>query len=542
MQTLALVRAEMTANPRFVIFLTVLSATSSAMVLAVINKAADLASTGGAGVRLAFIFLILVALFAVTQRMVTVLTATQVENMVDRLRGSVIEDIRLSDMQSLVEIGRSNAFGALTRDCQTISRSVPLLVVGAQQAVMLVFVAFYLAWLSLPAFAAISVFLAVSVWLHWQRMGDLREANERVDRAEDQLFDGLDGMLRGLKEIRLNETRADEVLGDLAAISRHTEQAKSATKRRWASEIVGIQLAFYALVGVMVFVVPMFTTGFHAEAMQATTAAMFMIGPIGTVVQAVPTVGDADRALVRLNMLKHRLRRGRTDTPEAPEPMAPPQDIVLSGLGYRYPEVKGDAGFYVGPLDARFRAGEITFITGGNGSGKSTMLRLLVGLVPPSGGTLSVDGQAVPEERMQAYRNTISAVFSDFHVFRHLYGIPPEALSRAGPLLARLELDHKVRIENGAFSTIALSAGQRKRLALVVADLEDKPVLVLDEWAADQDPHFRRLFYEDILPAYRAQGKVVICVTHDDRWFGVADQVLAMRDGRFVTEGEGPAG
>lgn len=537
MSSFRLLRSEIAADPKTLVWLTILSAVSTTLVLAVVNVAAEQAQSGGAGLRLVLLFLVATALYAAAQSAVTRICASEIEGLVDRLRRDVIEGIRHSDMQSLDGIGKARAFAALTRDCQAVSRCVPMLAVGAQDAVTLLFVAIYVAWLSLAAFGAVTLFLVLAVWLHWRRMAELRQETSRAETAEMDLFDGLDGMLRGQKEIRLNERRGLDAVGDLAGISRRTRTAKSAIKRRWSREYAAIQLAFYLLVGVMVFVVPMVTTTFHTEAIQATTAAMFMIGPIGTVVQAVPIIGDAEHALTGLYALKDELRGGRKAETAAYPPMAPPQEIVLSHMSYRYPDDKGDCGFSVGPLTARFRAGEITFITGGNGSGKSTFLRLLVGLIPASGGTLSVDGEIVTEERMQAYRDTLSAVFADYHLFRRLYGIPPEAWRTAKPLLARLGLDAKVRIENGAFSTLSLSAGQRKRLALMIADMEDKPVLILDEWAADQDPHFRKLFYEEILPAYRARGKIVICVTHDDRWFGIADRVLAMRDGAFVEGG-----
>jgi len=538
MPSFALLRAELSTNPRTLLFLTAVSALSTTLILAVVNIAAEKAEAGGAGLRLALIFVIGIALFAISQKVVTRLTATEVEGLVDRMRLKVVDGIRHSDMQRLDLIGRSTAFTALTLDCQTISRSVPLIVVGAGQAVMLVCVSFYLAWLSLPAFGAITLFLAVAVWIHWQRIGELRFAMDRTQTDEMALFQGLGGMLRGLKEIRLHDLRAAQVVEDLADVSRRTAAEKTRIKYRWAQEYAGIQLVFYAVVGMMVFVVPLLSTGFHAEAVKATTAALFMIGPIGAVVQAVPSIGDAERALSGLYALAQQLRQGTEELSESAEPLASPQEIDLSRMSYHYPEDKGASGFSVGPLDIRFRAGEITFITGGNGSGKSTLLRLLVGLVPASEGILSVNGEAVRHEQMQAYRDHISAILADYHLFRRLYGIPPEAWEKAGPLLIRMGLESKVTVQDGAFSTIALSAGQRKRLALVVAELEDKPVMIFDEWAADQDPHFRRLFYEEILPSYRARGKMVICVTHDDRWFGVADRVLAMREGHLSDESD----
>jgi putative pyoverdin transport system ATP-binding/permease protein len=144
------------------------------------------------------------------------------------------------------------------------------------------------------------------------------------------------------------------------------------------------------------------------------------------------------------------------------------------------------------------------------------------------------DGEPVDAEQMQAYRDEFSAVLSDYHLSRRLYGLADADPARVSNLLVRLEMQDKVSVRDGAFTTVDLSTGQRKRLALTVALLEDKRVIVLDEWAAGQDPHFRRVFYETLLPELKAQGKIVICVTHDDRWFGLADRVLHMNEGRFA--------
>jgi putative ATP-binding cassette transporter len=200
-------------------------------------------------------------------------------------------------------------------------------------------------------------------------------------------------------------------------------------------------------------------------------------------------------------------------------------------LSYR--DTAGCPLFTVGPLTAEFHAGQITFITGGNGSGKSTLLRLLSCLIPFDAGGLVVDGVPLTTDQMQDYRDQISAIFSDYHLSRRLYAVSDPDPARIQTLLERLEMQDKVSVCDGAFSTIDLSTGQRKRLAFVVAELEDKPVIVLDEWAADQDPHFRRIFYEELLQDLKARGKVIICVTHDDRWFHLADRIYQMNEGRI---------
>ena len=181
-----------------------------------------------------------------------------------------------------------------------------------------------------------------------------------------------------------------------------------------------------------------------------------------------------------------------------------------------------------------FRSGELVFITGGNGAGKSTLLKLLTGLYQPAQGVVRLDGELQTEANQDAYHSLFTHIFSDFHVFRRLYGIDPGGGEQVEGLLRRMELEEKTRFTDNGFETVELSSGQRKRLALIVGELEDKPIIVLDEWAADQDPRFRRKFYEELLPELKRRGKTVVAVTHDDKYYGVADRILSMREGTLV--------
>jgi putative ATP-binding cassette transporter len=175
----------------------------------------------------------------------------------------------------------------------------------------------------------------------------------------------------------------------------------------------------------------------------------------------------------------------------------------------------------------------VSFIVGGNGSGKTTLAKLIVGLYAPERGHVLIDDVPVSESR----RNICSAVFSDFHLFDSLLEHNAEAAldEEGNRLLTRLHLQHKVQMCGGAFTTRALSQGQRKRLALVVAHLEDRPVLVFDEWAADQDPTFKEFFYHEVLSELRERRKLVIVITHDDRYFPVADQLIRMENGQICS-------
>jgi putative ATP-binding cassette transporter len=146
-----------------------------------------------------------------------------------------------------------------------------------------------------------------------------------------------------------------------------------------------------------------------------------------------------------------------------------------------------------------------------------------------------VDSWPVDEANLQDVRDRIAAVFSDYFLFRKLYGLTDTLVPEdADALLREMAISDKAAIRDGAFTTVRLSTGQRKRLALIAAVLEGKPLLVLDEWAADQDPVFRRKFYEEVLPSLKARGITIIAATHDDRWFHLADRQIRLSEGLIV--------
>ncbi|WP_067651365.1 ATP-binding cassette domain-containing protein [Nocardia harenae] len=192
-------------------------------------------------------------------------------------------------------------------------------------------------------------------------------------------------------------------------------------------------------------------------------------------------------------------------------------------------------GFALGPLDLVFEPGQITFVVGGNGSGKSTLAKLITGLYIPRTGSISLNGEKVDHENVEWFRQNSSAVFTDFHLFEDYLGFDrPGIDDEVRHYLEQLRIADKVTVEDGKLSTIALSQGQRKRLALLTALLEDRPIYLFDEWAADQEPRFRDVFYGEILNDLKRRGKTVIVITHDDRYFDRADQLVKLDFGRIA--------
>jgi putative ATP-binding cassette transporter len=264
--------------------------------------------------------------------------------------------------------------------------------------------------------------------------------------------------------------------------------------------------------------------------------ALYLMGPLSGVLGSFPMFGRANVALERVERLGMSLS---TLLPESeavlPQSELRFEQLELCRVTHSYHREIEDSRFMVGPVQLTFRPGEIVFLVGGNGCGKSTLAKIIAGLYPPEGGEIRVDGRLVTEANRDDYRQLFSAVFSDFYLFDSFIGLNGADLDeQARVYLRQLHLDHKVKIEDQKLSTILLSQGQRKRLALLTAYLEDRPFYLFDEWASDQDPQFKSIFYRELLPDLKARGKTVLVVTHDDNYFSCADRIVKLDYGRII--------
>ena len=255
---------------------------------------------------------------------------------------------------------------------------------------------------------------------------------------------------------------------------------------------------------------------------------LFLRTPLLSAVGALPTLLTAQVAFNKLN--KFALAPFKA---EFPRPQAFPnwQTLELRNVTFAYQ----DNAFSVGPINLTIKRGELLFLIGGNGSGKSTLAMLLTGLYQPQSGEILLDGNPVSGEQPEDYRKLFSAVFTDVWLFDQLLG--PEGKPANPQLvekwLAQLKMAHKLELSNGRIVNLKLSKGQKKRVALLLALAEERDIILLDEWAADQDPHFRREFYQVLLPLMQEMGKTIFAISHDDHYFIHADRLLEMRNGQL---------
>jgi putative pyoverdin transport system ATP-binding/permease protein len=313
-------------------------------------------------------------------------------------------------------------------------------------------------------------------------------------------------------------------------------QNVAAVRRHLVADVWN-QFLFFLLVALLLFGAPALTPLSSGTLTGYVFAALYMMAPMWALIGTVPVFMRGRISLAKIRQLDGDLDAAALEPARAGAAPVPggAVRIELNGARYAYPTSPDDPGFVLGPIDLRLDSGEIVLVTGGNGCGKSTLVRLLTGLYRPAGGIIRINGALVDDSNRDAYRQHFSVVFADFFLFDRLFGM--EAGARTLEIeryLALLGMEHKVSVRGDRLSSTALSSGQRRRLALLTAYLEDRAVYVFDEWAADQDPTYKQVFYTRLLPELKARGKCVVVVTHDDRYFEHGDRVLRLDSGRFV--------
>jgi putative ATP-binding cassette transporter len=538
---LQLVQREMQGSLPRLLFMSGLGGISTAAVLASINAGVQSVNNGHRpSLWAATLFLVALFLFMKTQAYVTITATAEIEGIIHRLRLRIMDQIRRSELLALDNIGRARIVAAVTGDTQVLTQASNMLCFTVQGAVLIFFVSIYVAYLSLAAFLMTFVIvLGAAIIFH---MKNRRLSAQKAESAawERRLFDRLTDFLDGFKEIRLNRARSAELIEDATDVSRIAANIKIRTQAETFKMIVNSQISMYVLLGAVVFVVPNLSDSLGGSSIsKATTALLFVVGACFGLVQSIPILLNANAAASRIEELETALKTaGPTEAREITIPTRFDK-IEMRDVIFRYVDKFSDAAFKIGPIDFILQPGELVFITGGNGSGKSTFLRVLAGLYPPNSGDLLLDGQRIDDDNRDTYRALMSAIFFDYHLFRRLYGIPegePGALER---LLAQFRLGDKTGLVDGEFRTLDLSGGQRRRLALIVSLLEKRPILLLDEWTAEQDPEFRRKFYDELLPELLRAGATIVVITHDDRYLDeltLPARRVRMDEGRIVEQ------
>lgn len=451
--------------------------------------------------------------------------------------------------------GRGAMTAVLTDDVDNLSEGLSIAPQFLLHAVTVLGCCVYLAWLSPSAFLCFAATVAAGVTLAvvFSRRGS--RAYEGYRRLKAAYYQHLQTLFDGSRDLATHRQRRRHFRErEMAPALARLRGAQLDYDMSWHLSETWMRALLMIALGITLGAIQALHAGSQALTVSYVVGITFLAGSVEFVVNTQAALWKAATSARTIGALSLRLTAAGTpaaqavaghagETPAAylarAEDASPPtgladwRHIHFHEIRYHADAADPEA-FVLGPVTLTLRRGEVLFLVGGNGSGKSTFAKVMNGLVERSGGSILVDGMPVPARTPMAYRDLFSTLYADQHVFEapiDADGEPPDR-PRVADALERLGLARRVALrDDGRWSDIALSQGQRKRLALIQAWLDERPVVILDEWAAEQDPEFRAHFYEHLLPEMRRQGRTLVVVSHDDRYFHLADRVCRFESG-----------
>lgn len=512
-----------------------LSGACSALLIALINNAISSDNRSTNQFIWGFIGLAVIALLTgiVSQYLLVRLSQSAVYKLRIRLSGWILS----CPLRHLEELGANRLLATLTDDVEAISRtvfSIPFLCVD----IALILGGFiYLGWLSWLVFLGTLVCIAVAIAFVHFLLTKARFILKLAREQQDQLFKHFRAITEGIKELKLHTQRREAFLKEELQVTAALSRDYNVTSLGIAAIASNVgQLLYFIIVGLLVFGLPQLTTTSTSVLSGYVLTITYLMRPITDILTTLPALNRASVALETIDTLGLSLAT-RSENISQDQPKSQPlfNSVELIQLTHTYHREHEDSSFTLGPINLTFQPGELIFIVGGNGSGKSTLAKLITGLYIPEAGEIYLDGQPITELNREAYRQLFTAVFADFYLFEKVLGISINNLdTQAQQYLRKLHLEHKVKVKDGILSTTDLSQGQRKRLTLLTAYLENRPIYLFDEWASDQDPLFREIFYKQLLPQLKHRGKTVLAITHDDRYFHLADRLIKLDYGKLA--------
>lgn len=535
------------SHPWLTVFTLIAGIISGVASIAVVNVINQAIHNEGSRTDALFWFIGLSAVALILRNGAALFPAYASMRIMTRLRIALCRRILATPLEEVDRRGPPNVLTMLTNDIPQLNTTLVVMPTVLIEAAVFLFGIAYLAYLSWVVLALTLSLMMLGVGLYLFFFVSGVSYSRRVRDEFTSFNEHTHALVFGLKELKLNGIRRRWFGRSAIEASSMRVARYNFIERLWytAADNVG-QFTLSLLIGCLLFAAPLVSAVDPKVMTASVLVVLYIMGPLSLLVGAMPALAQGRIACTRLAEFGFSINDPHPDPVDAPVHGVSLPDhkkswdsIELKGVRMHYQDLHAATGFSLGPIDLSVQSGELIYIVGGNGCGKSTLAKVICGLYIPQSGEVLLDGTTITEESRSDYRDLFSAVFSDFHLFNRLIGPDEE---QGSPALAQkyletLGLADKIKIEGLGYSTMkALSYGQQKRLALVCAYMEDRPVYVLDEWAADQDPPFKKFFYEELLPDLKRRGKTVLIITHDDQYFQLADRIIKLTDGHIVSD------
>lgn len=511
-----------------VVFLSIMSGAGNALIIFSINY--SLSMENSQKLKLGIYVLIGLVLYVLGQKVVRDELIFMTNQIICSQRKRLVHKWLNTSFGKIQCIGNDKFQAVLNNDTEVISNCATMLITSITNLVTMTFCFVYLYMLNqLALLLTIGVIiLIVAIYFLFGQYAN--RVNDSARNLQNDFFRFVNDLLYGIKELLISNKKRNEFEKDMGNVCETYKVKRAEGAGIYANLFIIGEMLFTLAVAFITFCFPFIIKNIRIEELSGYIfVLLYLTGPINSLLDGIPNIMNMNISWKRIKELQEKLDGIESDY----DVKEKKKNIILSLEDIEYEYTSDDEhSFKIGPLSLQFKTGEITFITGGNGSGKSTLAKIIIGLYQKSRGNISINGEKIDEVQLREY---YTSIFSDFHLFERLYGIDcSKKIDEIQYYLQLLKLEDKVKVEDGHFSTINLSTGQKKRLALLVSLLEDKEIYLFDEWAADQDPYYRRYFYETILPGLKNKGKCIIAITHDDKYFELADKKVKIEYGKIV--------
>ncbi len=480
------------------------------------------------------VFLVMFLLFLLSTFYYHVLAQKLVGKLVRKLRLRLTRNLLKAQPNLLQREGHGTLYQIMTQDVTSLSQFSGQVLDTLPSLIFLCIAIPQMFFLStIAGVFAIFVMLGGCMGYYVQRKAAEAGA-ENIRLLEIKYFERVSDAISGFRQLRLHKPRRRDLMNDVEEVVEDARTAQLFVATRYSIGEIVVQALKFALFGTVIFLVPHLTDQTATTVFQIITVVLFSLTPFEAIVTKYPAYIHARVCFIRVMELQKKLVEF-VDAPQSDSDDALAFDTIELTNVIATHTAREESTFQLGPLDFSINRGETVFIVGENGSGKTTFLSVLTGLLEPVEGDLKINGTPIQIDQMEQYRALFSTVFTDFHLFRKLYGLYDIDEADAEKMLTKVHLADMTRIENNEFTRVDLSAGQKRRLALAVAALENRDIILLDEFVADQDPEHRRYFFEELIPEFKALGKTVIVTTHDLKWIANCDRLLTFEDGQITS-------
>ncbi|HTI09036.1 MAG TPA: ATP-binding cassette domain-containing protein [Puia sp.] len=451
----------------------------------------------------------------------------------------ILQKFRMASYNDFERLGKEKLYTALN-DARLLSNMPSTLVSNFNALIMILCCIIFFLWIYFYAACILLIVMIGILILYLKRDKIITGKLKEVRLVQDKFYEIVDDLLHGFKEVKMSTVRSRNLyFKHLLDIKTRGNKLGIRAENDYLNNEMAGRFSWFAIIGIVIYLFPLLFTVNDTQTVTFMVAILYLIGPVQLILASMPYYGGVKVAMGRLNEFNELLQPLKEENTQENIPYHQEafESLWFEDVYYEHTDGRLQKNFVLGPVNLKIDKGEVIFIIGGNGSGKSTFFNILTGLYRPVRGNIYFNGRKLEKEEFPHYRNQMAALFSNSHLFSRNYDdfLLEDSNTEMWKWVHCLDMQEVFDLANTSLHK-QISKGQQKRLAMIYAMLENKEIMAMDEWAAEQDPHMREFFYTSFLQQLRELQKTVIIITHDDRYFNQADRIIKFDYGKIVKD------